>query len=250
MRRILVVGATSAIATACARCWLATDKERDTRFFLVGRNAEKLAETAADLGARGAGAVHAFVTDLTDVSKHSALVEAAVGALGGIDIALIAHGTLPVQAECEQNELVMLREFNNNGTSVLSVLTVIANVMEKQRAGTIAVITSVAGDRGRASNYVYGSAKAAVSAFCEGLRVRLYRSGVHLVDIRPGFVDTPMTKGLSLPKRLVADPANVARRIVAGVERRADVLYTPAIWAWVMTAIRFLPRAIFKRLKL
>jgi decaprenylphospho-beta-D-erythro-pentofuranosid-2-ulose 2-reductase len=248
MKRILIVGATSAIATACARCWLTNDK--DVRFFLVGRNDEKLSQTAADLAARGAGAAHAFVADLTDVRRHAALVGAAVEALGGIDVALIAHGTLPHQTECEQDELLTLREFNTNGTSVLSVLTVIANAMEKQRAGTIAVITSVAGDRGRASNYVYGSAKAAVSAFCEGLRVRLFRSGVHVMEIRPGFVDTPMTKDLSLPKRLVADPASVARRIVAGVERRADVLYTPALWALIMTAIRLMPRAIFKRLKL
>ena len=112
------------------------------------------------------------------------------------------------------------------------------------------MITSVAGDRGRPSNYLYGSAKAAVSTFCEGLRARLFKSGVHVMDIRPGFVDTPMTEALDLPRMLVAAPETVARRIVRGVERRRDVLYVPAFWALIMTVIRTIPRPLFKRLSL
>jgi decaprenylphospho-beta-D-erythro-pentofuranosid-2-ulose 2-reductase len=138
----------------------------------------------------------------------------------------------------------------NNGSSVVALLTLLANRFEQQRAGMLAVITSVAGDRGRPSNYVYGSAKAQVSVFCEGLRARLFKAGVSLTDIRPGFVATAMTRGLPLPGPLVASPEAVARRIVAGVERRKDVLYTPAFWALIMLVIRCIPRFVFKRLKL
>ena len=170
--------------------------------------------------------------------------------LGGLDAALIAHGTLPDQAACERDPALALREIMTNGSSVIALLSLLANRFEQQRAGSLAVITSVAGDRGRPSNYVYGSAKAAVSVFCEGLRARLFKSGVSLTDIRPGFVATAMTRGLPLPAPLVASPESVARRIVAGIDRRKDVLYTPAFWALIMLVIRTIPGFVFKRLKL
>ncbi|WP_330970590.1 SDR family NAD(P)-dependent oxidoreductase, partial [Lysobacter sp. A3-1-A15] len=132
----------------------------------------------------------------------------------------------------------------------IALLTVLANQFERQRSGAIGVITSVAGDRGRPSNYVYGSAKAAVSVYCEGLRARLFKAGVSLTDIRPGFVATPMTQGLPLPALLVAQPNTIARLIVAGIERRADVLYAPAFWLYLMMIIQGIPRAVFKRMAL
>jgi short-subunit dehydrogenase len=246
MKKVLIVGATSAIATACARIWAG----QGAALFLVGRNPAKLQSIVDDLAVRGAASVHSLQADANDIAGHTAAIEAATSALGGIDIALIAHGSLPDQAACEADAGVLLGELATNATSVLALLTVLANHFEKQRSGAIGVITSVAGDRGRPSNYAYGSAKAAVQAFCEGMRARLFRAGVSLTDIRPGFVATPMTQGLKLPGPLVAQPAAVARRITAGIERKADVLYTPAYWSLIMLVIRSIPRAVFKRLQL
>ena len=246
MKRILIIGATSAIAAACARLWAA----QGACLFLVGRDDAKLEAIAADLLVRGAAAVHHWQMDANDLPGHPAMIEAGVRALGGIDLVLIAHGTLPDQAACEADAGLALREFATNGSSVIALLTVLANQFEKQRSGAIAVITSVAGDRGRPSNYLYGSAKAAVSAFCEGLRPRLFKLGVSLTDIRPGFVATPMTQGLPLPAALVAQPDAVARRIVAGIDRKADVLYAPAFWALIMAIIRNIPQSVFKRMTL
>lgn len=246
MKNILVIGATSAIASACAREWCAPD----VIFFLVARDPDKLAQTGADLLARGAGAIHSYLLDATDIASHLPMLDACRMAVGQIDIALIAHGTLPDQLACEKDANLALQEFANNGTSVIALLTVLANQFEVQRCGTLAVITSVAGDRGRPSNYLYGSAKAAVSVFCEGMRARLFKVGVHLIDIRPGFVATPMTQGLPLPAALVTQPEVVAKRIVSGVEKKVDVLYTPAFWALIMLIIRSIPRFVFNRLKL
>jgi decaprenylphospho-beta-D-erythro-pentofuranosid-2-ulose 2-reductase len=246
VKKILIVGATSAIASACARIWAT----RGAALFLVARDAAKLDALAGDLVIRGASAAHTHVMDGTDLGAHQGMIDAAAGALGSIDIALIAWGTLPDQQACEADAALTFREFTTNGAAVIALLMPLAARLERQGAGAIGVITSVAGDRGRPSNYVYGSAKAAVQVFCEGLRARLFRSGVSVTDIRPGFVATPMTQGLPLPAKLVAQPEAVASRIVAGIERRADVLYAPAFWALIMLVIRNVPRAIFKRLKL
>jgi len=246
MKRVLIIGATSAIATACARLWAVQGSE----FFLVARNAEKLQQTAADLQGRGAKNVTLHEMDATDSQAHPAMLSSCMAALGQIDIALIAHGTLPDQKACEQDVNIALQELANNSTSVIALLTILANQFEIQRCGTLAVISSVAGDRGRPSNYLYGTAKAAVSTFCEGLRARMFKVGVHVMTIKPGFVDTPMTKGLPLPGPLVAKPDQVAQRIVAGIERKANILYTPGFWALIMLIIRSIPNPIFKRLNL
>jgi decaprenylphospho-beta-D-erythro-pentofuranosid-2-ulose 2-reductase len=246
MKRILIVGATSAIATACARIWA----REGSCLFLVARDAERLAQSAADLSTRGAVDVQTFLLDVNELDRHAGMLEAALAALRQLDIVLIAHGTLPVQEACSRDADLAIREFATNGASVLGLLTRIANILEAQRNGCLAVITSVAGDRGRPSNYLYGSAKAAVSTFCEGLRARLFPSGVHVMDIRPGFVATPMTAGLPLPSLLVVQPDTVARRIVAGIARRRDVLYAPAFWALIMLAVRSVPGFIFKRMRL
>jgi decaprenylphospho-beta-D-erythro-pentofuranosid-2-ulose 2-reductase len=246
MKRVLIIGATSAIATACARLWAA----QGCKFFLVARNLEKMEQTAADLTSLGANAVNLHLMDATDTTAHPAMLEHCLSTLGQIDIALIAHGTLPDQKACEQDANVALKEFTNNGTSVIALLTLLANQFEIQRCGSLAVISSVAGDRGRPSNYLYGSAKAAVSTFCEGLRARLFKVGVHVTTIKPGFVDTPMTQGLPLPGPLVASAEQVAALIVAGIARKANTLYTPRFWAPIMLIIRSIPVTIFKHLNL
>jgi len=193
-------------------------------------------------------AVH--VLDLAEPAAFAGLNTTIQQRLGQVDVALVAHGSLPDQRACERDAVTALREFNLNGSAVIALLTHLANILERQRQGVLAVVTSVAGDRGRPSNYLYGSAKAAVSVFCEGLRVRLFRAGVHLIEIRPGFVDTPMTEALSLPRPLVSTPAQVAGRIVRAIARRRDVLYAPAYWAFILGIIRALPRPVFKRLNL
>ncbi|WLG32700.1 SDR family oxidoreductase [Pseudomonas simiae] len=246
MKRILIIGATSAIATACARLWA----EQGSEFFLVARSAEKLAQISADLTARGAKTVTVYCMDATDYSSHDLMLESCILTLQQIDIALIAHGTLPDQKACEQDVSVALAEFSNNGTSVIALLSLLANHFETQRCGTLAVISSVAGDRGRPSNYLYGTAKAAVSTFCEGLRARMFKVGVHVITIKPGFVDTPMTQGLALPAALLATPEQVARLIVKGVKKQKDTLYVPGFWRFIMLIIKYIPGVIFKRLSL
>ncbi|MED5611531.1 SDR family oxidoreductase [Pseudomonas sp. JH-2] len=246
MKNILIVGASSAIATACARQW-ATER---ARFFLVARNEEKLGQVADDLRARGASEVQTYALDMNDLQDHEAMLASAVASLGSLDISLIAHGTLPDQAACQQDVDLALREFSSNGLSVIALLTRLANRLEQQRNGSIAVISSVAGDRGRPSNYLYGTAKAAVTTFCEGLRARLFKVGVHVLTIKPGFVDTPMTQGLPLPKALVATPERVAGDIVRALEKKKDSIYTPAFWAGIMLIIKSIPRPIFNRINL
>ncbi|MCC6531350.1 MAG: SDR family oxidoreductase [Burkholderiales bacterium] len=246
MKRILIAGATSAIAMACARKWV----DGGARFALIGRNGERLEAIARDLEARGAEHVSVHRLDMTALELHAETLQACYEALNVVDIALVAHGTLPDQRECETSVSTALREFSNNAVSVIAFLTALAQQMERQGHGTIAVISSVAGDRGRRSNYLYGSAKAAVTAFCEGLRGRLWTAGVHLMTIKPGFVDTPMTRHLDLPRALVVGPEHVAKDIVRGIERGKNTLYTPWFWAWIMPLLRGLPDSIFKRIRL
>ncbi|MBI2379734.1 MAG: SDR family oxidoreductase [Gammaproteobacteria bacterium] len=246
MSNIVIFGATSAIAGACARLWAV----QGARFHLVARQAERLEQMRADLLARGAADVEVTVADLADCAGHAALVGTIVRHLTHIDIALIAHGVLPDQAACEASAEETLRQLDINALSVISLLTLLANVMATRGSGTLAVISSVAGDRGRGSNYVYGAAKAAVTAFCDGLRARLFKRGVHVLTVKPGFVDTPMTAGLPLPAPLVASPEKVASDIVAATATRRNTLYTPWFWRGVMAVIRLVPEGLFKRMKL
>jgi decaprenylphospho-beta-D-erythro-pentofuranosid-2-ulose 2-reductase len=246
MKNIVIIGATSAIAIACARVWAG----KGARFFLVGRNGDRLEQVAADLTARGAQLASCHRLDIDDLNAHAAMLSQCVTELVSIDIVLVAPGTLPDQKACETDPAMAVREFNTNATSLIALLTPLANVLEGQRHGALAVISSVAGDRGRPSNYLYGSAKAALSAFLEGLRARLYKSGVHVLTIKPGFVATPMTAGLPLPGPLVATPEKVASDIVRGIERKKNVLYTPWFWWGIMTIIKNVPQFLFKRASL
>ena len=238
---ILIFGATSAIAEAVA----ARYATGGNRFFLIARNNEKLAALCERLS--GAGAVETAQADLARLEDHPGLIEAAFNWLQTVDLVLIAHGTLPDQARCEQDVEAALEALNVNGLSPISLLTELAPRMREQGHGTIAVITSVAGDRGRPSNYVYGTAKAMVSAFLQGLRGKLHGAGVHVIDIRPGLVDSPMTA--HLPKGpLFATPDRVADGIVKAVARKRHTVYVPGWWRIIMAIVRWLPDTIFKRL--
>lgn len=244
-KRILIIGATSAIAEAAARQWAA----RGDALFLVGRKRQKLDDIAADLKVRGAANAGVFEMDATDAAMHPSMLEAAVTALGGLDVALIAHGTLPDQKACEASVAMTLAEIDNNGLSVVALCTLLGNHFEAQGSGSIAVISSVAGDRGRQSNYVYGAAKGMVTRFLQGLRNRLAKKNVQVLTIKPGFVDTPMTAAFS-KGALWAQPADVARGIVAAIDKGRDEVYLPGFWRLIMLVIRHIPEFVFKKLSL
>ena len=244
-KRILIIGATSAIAEAAARQWAA----RGDALFLVGRKRQKLDDIAADLKVRGAANAGVFEMDATDAAMHPSMLEAAVTALGGLDVALIAHGTLPDQKACEASVAMMLAEIDNNGLSVVALCTLLGNHFEAQGSGSIAVISSVAGDRGRQSNYVYGAAKGMVTRYLQGLRNRLAKKGVQVLTIKPGFVDTPMTAEFK-KGALWAQPADVARGILAAIDKGRDEVYLPGFWRLIMLVIRHIPEFIFKKLSL
>ena len=245
MRHILIVGATSAIAEATARRFA----KNGDRLYLVARNPERLEAVASDLKTRGATQVETVVLDANDTTKHAELISQAETTMEGLDTILIAHGTLSDQKACEASFDETLKELQTNCLSVISLLTHVANRFEEQKHGTIVVISSVAGDRGRQSNYVYGTAKAAVSTFLQGLRNRLYRSGVTVITIKPGFVDSPMTAGFR-KGLLWASPEQVGKGIYRAIQRKSGVIYLPWFWKFIMVGIRLMPERLFKKMKL
>jgi decaprenylphospho-beta-D-erythro-pentofuranosid-2-ulose 2-reductase len=245
MKKVLVLGATSAIAQATVRLLAA----RGASLYLVGRNAERLEAVAKDARTRGAARVESEAVDLDDLTRHEALVERAGTALGGLDGALIAHGILGDQKAAERSFSETEKVLRTNFLSAVSLLTPLANRFEAQKAGTLVVISSVAGDRGRQSNYVYGASKGALSVFLQGLRNRLARSGVAVVTVKPGFVDTPMTADLK-KNALFASPEKVARGLLRAADKGRDEVYLPGFWRLIMFIIRSIPEGVFKRLKL
>jgi decaprenylphospho-beta-D-erythro-pentofuranosid-2-ulose 2-reductase len=242
---VLIVGATSAMAAATARLYAA----QGARLYLVARSQEKLTATADDLRVRGAAQVETAVLDLLETARHAAVIEDAFRKLGELDVALLAHGILPEQARCEADVETTLSTLEVNFTSTVAMLTLLANRFESQRHGCIAVISSVAGDRGRQSNYVYGATKGGLNVFLQGLRNRLFRSGVAVVTLKPGFVDTPMTVGL--PKNaLFASAATAGRAIHRAIEAGRNVAYIPGFWRLILLVVKSIPESIFKRLRL
>jgi decaprenylphospho-beta-D-erythro-pentofuranosid-2-ulose 2-reductase len=245
MKKILVIGATSSIAENAARFWA----KAGCSLFLVARSQERLDAITKDLIVRGAVSVNGFCMDLTQFDQQETMLNMAYAFLGEIDVALIAHGTLSNQAACESSPQITLQEISVNALSVISLLTLLANHFEEQKTGFIAVISSVAGDRGRQSNYVYGSAKAMVSAFTSGLRQRLAKSNVFVLTVKPGYVDTPMTR--EYPKGpLWEKPQVVASQIVQACNYKGGILYVPRFWWAIMAIIKLIPETIFMKLKL
>src|ERR1700722_4146471 len=244
-RKILILGATSGIAEATCRIWAA----QGASLFLVARNAEKLAAVAQDLKTRGASYVDTAVADLDDTEKHPQLLAHAVNSLTGMDVAYLAHGILGDQTSAEQDFNTAAHILHTNFMAPVSLLTWLANYCVQRHAGVLAVISSVAGDRGRKSNYLYGSSKAGLSAFLGGLRNRVDREGVTVLAIKPGPTRTAMTA--SMPKsEKFADVDSVAESIVSAIDKRKDVLYVPFQWQPIMFVIRSIPERIFKKLNL
>jgi decaprenylphospho-beta-D-erythro-pentofuranosid-2-ulose 2-reductase len=244
-RKILVLGATSGIAEATCRIWAS----QGASLFLVARNAEKLAAVAADLKVRGASYVDTAVADLDDTEKHPALLAHAVNSLTGMDIAYLAHGILGDQLHAEQDFNTAAQILHTNFMAPVSLLTWLANYCVQRHSGTLAVISSVAGDRGRKSNYLYGSSKAGLSAFLGGLRNRVDREGVTVLAIKPGPTKTAMTAGMPKNEKF-ADVDSVAESIAKAIDKRQDTLYVPFQWQPIMFIIRNIPERVFKKLNL
>jgi decaprenylphospho-beta-D-erythro-pentofuranosid-2-ulose 2-reductase len=238
-RRTLILGATSAIAAEVAALCAA----RGDRLFLVGRDPHKLQALLARLDTAVVGHEQA---DLNEFARAGALVQRAIACLGGLDRALIAHGDLGDQTRSERDVDYARRLLDTNFTSAVALLMPLADHCEAQRRGHLAVITSVAGERGRPRNYTYGAAKRGLGCYLEGLRSRLYRSGVRVHDIKLGPVPTPMSAGH--PQNFLWGRKDaVARGIVAAMERRWHAVYLPRRWRLVMAIVRVLPEWVFQR---
>jgi decaprenylphospho-beta-D-erythro-pentofuranosid-2-ulose 2-reductase len=243
--KVLVLGATSGIAEATCRIWAA----QGASLFLVARNAEKLAAVAQDLRTRGASYVDTTVADLDDTEHHPPLLAHAINSLTGMDVAFLAHGVLGDQPQAEQDFNTAAHILHTNLIAPISLLTWLANYCVQRHAGTLAVISSVAGDRGRKSNYLYGTSKAGLSAFLGGLRNRVDREGVTVITIKPGPTKTAMTAGMKGSEKF-ADVNKVAQTIVKAIAAKKDNLYVPFQWQPIMFIIRNIPDRIFKKLNL
>lgn len=242
-KHFVLIGATSAMAEHCARLWAM----EPARMTLVGRSAERLEMVAADLRVRSPKSdITVRTTDFLNPSDISSLAQA----LGttGIDVVLIAHGSLPEQFVCESSLQACREALEVNGISAVLFAEAFAGQLQRQRKGTLAVIGSVAGDRGRKSNYVYGAAKGLVERYVQGLQHRLAASAVKVCLIKPGPTETPMTAHLSGGKIKLAPVEVVAACIVAGVERGERVVYVPGKWRFIMLILRHLPAMVFNRL--
>jgi short-subunit dehydrogenase len=245
-RRIVVVGATSAIAGHCARIWA---QRGPTDLVLVGRDAAKLEHVASDLRVRGSASdIRIVQLDFLDTEEIASTVASI--AQEPIDIVLIAHGALPLQDAC-QTDLALCREtLEVNGVSPVLFAEAFAGAMDENREATIALIGSVAGDRGRKSNYVYGSAKGLIDRYAQGLQHRFYGTKIRVVLVKPGPTDTPMTARLRAEGASLAPAAGVARRIVNAIDKGRGVVYAPCHWSLVMRALRCLPDFVFYRLNI
>jgi short-subunit dehydrogenase len=244
VKRVAIFGATSYIAEHIARLYAA----EGAQLFLAGRSQSKLEAIAADLRFRGAGRVHFQAVDLNDAAALPALVSCMLESLqGGVDHVLIAYGILGDQKASEQCAQTAKVELETNFVSPAVLLDLLALHFEKQRSGTIAVISSVAGDAGRRSNYIYGAAKGGLSTFTQGLRSRLHPFGVKVITIKPGPIETPMT--VAVKGKPLAPAKDVAKTIHRAMSSgRPDVLFVPSIWRPIMAIVRALPESIKKRL--
>ena len=245
MQRIVIIGASSAIAEKCARLWV---KQAAVDIVLVGRNIRKVESIAADLKVRSPQSIiRCIETDFNDPLKIRALVDEIVSD-AAVNIVLIAHGSLPEQQRCQQDIGLCREALDINAISPVLFAEAFAGHMEKANAGTLAIISSVAGDRGRKSNYVYGAAKGLVTRYAQGLQHRFAGTGVKVVLVKPGPTDTPMTAHLKQQGKDLADADAVAGRIVQAVSRGSRLVYVPPKWSLIMMIIRHLPECIFKRM--
>nr|WP_315527329.1 SDR family NAD(P)-dependent oxidoreductase [uncultured Achromobacter sp.] len=244
-KRIVIVGATSSIAEHCARAWVAN---AEVDLTLIGRDQEKLDGVAADLRIRSPRSdVRTVIGDFVNPTRIEEQVDA-ITAEGTVDLVLIAHGNLPDQAACQTTLSVCEQALHVNAVSPVMYAEAFVRGMEQVDHGTLAVIGSVAGDRGRKSNYVYGAAKGLVERYAQGLQHRLAKTRVKVVLIKPGPTQTPMTVAMGAAYARMARVEDVAGTIAAGIAAGKPVVYAPGKWAVIMLVIRNLPRFVFNKM--
>lgn len=243
MSYVLIVGAKSDIAKETARVYAKNGYD----LYLAARDVETLQEFAQDLKIKGNRDVVLKELDITAFDTHevfySSLEEKPLGVI-------VVSGYMSEQHIVQKEWSESLNTINVNFTGAVSLLNIVANDMQERRNGFIIGVSSVAGDRGRKANYIYGSAKAAFSAYLSGLRNRLYESGVDVLTVKPGFVATKMTENLDLPEKLTAQPSEVAQDIFNAQQTKKDILYTKWIWRYVMLIIRNIPEFLFKKMSI
>jgi short-subunit dehydrogenase len=247
MISVLVLGAASDIGLAIAHEFARASVAGGARVILAARNSGRLETDAVDLRVRYGAEVTLIDFDMLRADHHAAFIDG-LGALP--DVVVCVVGLLGEQkiaeSDAAQAELVM--QTNYNAPALL--LNTVAARMELRGSGAIIGVSSVAGDRGRASNYVYGSAKAGFTAFLSGLRNRLTKKGIRVMTVKPGFVRTKMTEGMKLPNALTATPSEVGQAVVKAWQKKRDVIYVRPVWWVIMTIIRAIPEVVFKRLNL
>ncbi|PTV95882.1 short-subunit dehydrogenase [Rhodobacter aestuarii] len=243
MQNWIVLGATSGMARPFLRR-LAID---GARLMLAGRDMEELETLAKDCKLRGAAEVEVIAFNIRDTAAFPALIDKLAATQGVLNLACFV-GTMPEQSAIDADPMLIDEVVTDNFTGPAKFLSLLAPVMEARGEGVIVGVGSVAGDRGRVGNYVYGAAKAGFATYLSGLRNRLGRKGVHVMTVKPGPVETRMTEGMKLP--FMAKPEQVAEDIMGGIERRANVLYTARIWYFIMMVIRAIPEPIFKKMSI
>lgn len=243
MSYVLIVGAKSDIAKEVARVYAKNGYD----LYLASRHSDSLSDLAKDIQLRSSVKVQTKELDMVDFDSHEEFYNSLEPKPLGV---IVVSGYMTDQKKCENDFAKTLNTINVNYTGAVSLLNIVANDMEKNKNGFMVGISSVAGDRGRKANYIYGSSKAAFSAYLAGLRNRLFQSGVKVLTVKPGFVATKMTQNLDLPEKLTAQPEEVANDIYNAQQKGKDILYTKYIWRWVMMIIKNIPEVVFKRMSL
>lgn len=241
MKNILILGATSDMAQAIARKYAA----EGWSLTLAALESDLLEPIAGDLQVRTQTEIQALEFDATDFTSHRGFYDSLETKP---DIVVCVFGYMGDQDLARTDVDEVRRTIDVNYTGAVSILNVVAEDFEKRGSGSIIGISSVAGDRGRQSNYIYGSAKAGFTAYLSGLRNRLAKTGVHVMTVKPGFVRTKMTEHLELPAALTADPDQVAKAIFLGEEKNRNVVYILWMWRWIMLAIKHIPEFVFKKM--
>lgn len=243
MSGFLILGATSDLARSCVLAF--AEAYPESAFYLAGRDRESLEKLSKDLSLRTQCFMQTCHFDATDPTDHFPLWEELAGK---VDTVLCCVGMLGDQEQARHDVKLAQSILMTNFTGLIPMLTCVADTFEERKRGTIIVVSSVAGDRGRASNYVYGSAKAGLSAFLSGLRQRLHNRGVCVITVVPGFVKTRMVEGMELPEALTATPDQVAADIVKAYRKRKGIVYSRFFWRYIMLAIKSIPEVIFRKM--
>jgi len=243
MSYVLIVGATSDIAKELARVYA----KNGYNLYLTARDEANLQELKTDIEVRSNVDVKTLNLDLTKFETHQSFYDSLSEKPLGV---VVVAGYMQPQKKVEQSLDETLKTIDTNFTGAISFLNIVANDFEKEKRGFIVGVSSVAGDRGRKANYIYGSAKAGFSAYLSGLRNRLFESGVDVLTVKPGFVATKMTEDLDLPEKLTVQPQDVAEDIFKAQQKHKDILYTKPVWRYIMLIIKHIPEFIFKKLSI